>query len=351
MKINNVIKFVMDKEPNPSPHISVVIPLYNKIDFIEEALDSIFFQTYRNFEVIVVDDGSTDGGCEFVADNYFDQVKLIKINNSGPGIARNVGVSNSKFQLIAFIDADDIWAPSHLEVLINLLKKNNYGAGLYATVGMKLPNKKNLNFTELISNEASYIDYAAALINQSTRIHTSSVMISKDVFNSIGGFASFRPGQDIHFWLKVSLNYPVLQSKSITSCYRLNTGGIIDTADIFQLEINNFSPKSPEEVSPFIAALSSLKALYPKESYEYKKVQMVINANILKMLRVFLANDKVSRAKILCKLFASPINFKIFCFSSLYWMPSWLIRLLILVFKITKRVKCSLLASQKFGGH
>ena len=101
--------------------ISVVIPLYNKEDCIKKTLDSVLNQSYKDFEVIVVDDGSTDRSAEIVASITDPRIKLVRQKNGGPSVARNRGVKEATEEYIAFIDADDIWSPEYLKEMTDLL--------------------------------------------------------------------------------------------------------------------------------------------------------------------------------------------------------------------------------------
>ena len=92
---------------NFTPTVSVIIPLYNKGKYISRALESVFNQTYTDYEVIVVDDGSTDDGCEVVRRFSDKRLRLIQQTNKGPGAARNTGLRESCGKLLAFLDADD----------------------------------------------------------------------------------------------------------------------------------------------------------------------------------------------------------------------------------------------------
>jgi glycosyltransferase involved in cell wall biosynthesis len=104
--------------------VSVIIPLYNKEKYISRALDSVFAQTFKDFEVIVVDDGSTDEGPKIV-DSYSDErLRVIRQENSGPGAARNCGIRESSSPLLAFLDADDEWLPEFLEKSTGWLKEH-----------------------------------------------------------------------------------------------------------------------------------------------------------------------------------------------------------------------------------
>lgn len=105
--------------------VSVIVPLYNKAQTVERALNSIFAQTYTNMEVIVVNDGSTDG-CDMLVRRKFDDARLVVIDqaNQGPGAARNAGIRAAKGDYIAFLDADDSWYPQNLETMINWLQSH-----------------------------------------------------------------------------------------------------------------------------------------------------------------------------------------------------------------------------------
>lgn len=100
--------------------ISIVIPLYNKKDCIRKTIDSVLAQSFKDFEVIVVDDGSKDGSAEVVSSIPDTRIRVISKANGGPSSARNRGIEEAKGDIIAFIDADDVWASDHLSALNQL---------------------------------------------------------------------------------------------------------------------------------------------------------------------------------------------------------------------------------------
>jgi glycosyltransferase involved in cell wall biosynthesis len=102
----------------PAPRVSVVIPLYQKAAIVADTLGSALNQTFEDFEVIVVDDGSTDGGAEIVAAMGDSRVRIIRQRNQGSSAARNAGILDARAEWIAFLDADDLWAAGHLEDLV-----------------------------------------------------------------------------------------------------------------------------------------------------------------------------------------------------------------------------------------
>src|SRR5262245_42249310 len=100
--------------------VSVVMPVYNGERHLREAIDSVLRQTHRNLELIVVDDGSTDGSAE-IARAFGDQVRLIRQANVGSAVARNVGIASARGEFVAFIDADDGWVSNKLELQVRYL--------------------------------------------------------------------------------------------------------------------------------------------------------------------------------------------------------------------------------------
>ena len=101
--------------------ISIVIPLYNKGFIISETLDSVLAQTFTDFEIIIVNDGSTDNGFEIVSQFSDKRIKLFQQQNKGAAAARNLGIEKATGELIAFLDADDYWYPNHLEVVLDII--------------------------------------------------------------------------------------------------------------------------------------------------------------------------------------------------------------------------------------
>src|SRR5574344_1434815 len=100
--------------------ISVVIPLYNKERYIERAIRSVLNQSFQDFEIIVVNDGSTDQSVTIVKDINDSRIRIINQKNGGVSSARNKGISEAKYAIVAFLDADDVWKENHLEVIVEL---------------------------------------------------------------------------------------------------------------------------------------------------------------------------------------------------------------------------------------
>ena len=108
------------------PKISVIIPTYNTAHYLQEAIESVLAQTYTDFELIVIDDGSTDNTKEVVAP-YLDRIVFLETENNGPSKARNRAIRESSCEYVAFLDADDIWYPDKLDRQMTLLSKNCKG--------------------------------------------------------------------------------------------------------------------------------------------------------------------------------------------------------------------------------
>ena len=162
--------------------VSVIIPTYNRADFLREAIDSVRAQTYTNFEIIVVDDGSTDGTQELVTSLYPD-VRYLRQENSGPAAARNNGINNAAGEVIAFLDSDDIWLPEMLSKQIARLSLNP-AAGLVAT-GFGL-FKTGRVMTEMVILDADDLAAARRGNHYKNFFATSSLMVRKHCFTTVG---------------------------------------------------------------------------------------------------------------------------------------------------------------------
>ena len=157
---------------------SIVIPLYNKAHYIIRALESIKVQTFKDYEVLVIDDGSSDEGPNLVLEYFGDSVTLIRQINGGVSSARNVGIAQAKFDFIAFLDADDYWHPNYLETMSRGIL-DYPGTGIYgSSYGFKGEDLKNKGSGfELIEQ---YFEKAI----QNTLLFTSATVVKKSFFKS-----------------------------------------------------------------------------------------------------------------------------------------------------------------------
>ena len=121
--------------------ISIVIPLFNKASHIKDTIESVLAQSYQNFELIIVNDGSTDNGPKIVREIKEPRILVIDQANAGVSAARNRGIDAAKGDLIAFLDADDLWNPDFLSAIMRLYQRFPW-AGLYATA-YRIVNTKN----------------------------------------------------------------------------------------------------------------------------------------------------------------------------------------------------------------
>jgi glycosyltransferase involved in cell wall biosynthesis len=209
-----------------TPRISIVIPLFNSGPYIGKALNSIFAQTIQDFEIIIVDGGSTDNGIKIIETFEDDRITLICQHNKGVGGARNQGVNFAKADIIAFLDADDQWRPRFLETILKLLEKYPK-AGFWATGMVVISNNKEVNrkYYTIPNNEYEGIipNYFKTASIDEDFIQTSAVAINKAVFLDLSGFkegASW--GEDQDLWARIALKYPIAFSNKKCVIYNVS---------------------------------------------------------------------------------------------------------------------------------
>jgi len=212
-----------------TPFISIVIPLYNKVLSIEKTIDCALNQTFSDFEIIIVNDGSTDGSAAIVEDIKDSRIKIYSTNNQGVSAARNYGIAKAQADYIAFLDADDIWLPNHLENLNTLLQKFP-NCGLYCSAYEKqyksiktpavfnnIPNTNN--WTGIVNN------YFESSINNAIA-WTSAAMVPKSILKALNGFdesITLGAGEDTDLWIRIALQYPVAFCNSVTAIHNLQS--------------------------------------------------------------------------------------------------------------------------------
>ena len=190
---------------------SVIIPLYNKAPYVKKALETVCAQTYRDYEIIVINDGSTDNSA-IIAEDYLNGVEgisyqILSQQNTGVSAARNNGVAQSHGDYIAFLDADDWWEPTYLERMAQLIE-DYPEAGLYASnyVYYK-PGKTHV----ALNIPTGYINYPKAYYEGGAMPVTSiTAVMPRAVFDEMGGFPlGIKLGEDFLLWAKTAMQYPV----------------------------------------------------------------------------------------------------------------------------------------------
>ena len=205
-----------------APRLSVVIPLYNKQGQIARTLDSVLAQTVRDIEVVVVDDGSTDGGPAVAAACGDPRVRLHRQANAGVSAARNQGVALARCPLVAFVDADDAWYPDHLERLWRL--RLAYPAAVawaanYEIVeagGRRAPGVRPETGPPLLLTPENF--YRIAL--RGSPVCSSAVMVDKGALLAAGGFpVGVRLGEDLDTWIRLLFRGPIAFDPRPGACY------------------------------------------------------------------------------------------------------------------------------------
>lgn len=190
---------------------SVIIPLYNKAPYVEKALRSVLAQTFTDFELVVVDDGSKDGSAE-VAERLLAGQKsagrpyqLMRQANAGVSTARNNGVAASQGEYVCFLDADDWWEPGFLEGMDGLIK-DFPEAGLYCTNFYYVHNGRNQVKLDIPTGYINYCrEYARSMCMVAS---SSSSCMKRTIFDEMGGFKSgLKLGEDFDLWVRVALKH------------------------------------------------------------------------------------------------------------------------------------------------
>lgn len=196
---------------------SIIIPLYNKESFIENTIQSVLDQNFQDFEIIVVNDGSTDKSEEKLLHFKDFRIKYFSKKNEGVSSARNYGIEKANADFIAFLDADDYWYPTFLETMFYSISKlpnqKVFSAAVEFNTSKKvIPAQYSISKT---NEEFEIVNYFKASIKESI-LWSSSSVFHKSVFQEIGNFdAKIKSGEDTDLWIRIGLVYPVVFSWKI----------------------------------------------------------------------------------------------------------------------------------------
>ena len=192
-----------------SPDVSVIIPTYNRRGMVREAIDSVLAQTTSNFELIVVDDGSSDGTNEELARLGAERADTVRIEctaNRGPAAARNRGVAMARAPLVAFLDSDDTWAPKKLGRHLEFVRENP-GCAISQTEEVWIRNGRRVNPGMRHRKRAG--DFFVESL-RTCLVSPSAVLMRKQLFESIGGFdEDLRAAEDYDLWLRIQVEHQI----------------------------------------------------------------------------------------------------------------------------------------------
>ena len=206
---------------------SVIIPVYNKANTIQSAVESVYAQTIQDFELIIVDDGSQDSLEKSVA-AYRDEpnFRLIHQANGGVSVARNTGIEHAQGEYVCFLDADDLWKPNHLEVLEHLMAKYPQSEAFFTSLEIVSPDGSVLHSSEALKEYEKDFETSDFLgvLNRTAYyvVHTNSVCVKKTLLEreDIRFEPGVRIGEDTDVWYRLGLKNKVAVSKCETTRYR-----------------------------------------------------------------------------------------------------------------------------------
>lgn len=211
---------------------SVVIAVYNKEAYILKTLESVLTQSFSDFEIIVLNDGSTDSSEEIIKKVKNARLKYFSQQNMGVSAARNAAIKMAAAPFIALLDADDIWYPGHLSEINRLVEK--YPAESVFAANSEIVKKGNVFKREYsidVSGKKDLVtDYFEASQFDSI-LHSSSTVLKKDVFDVVGYYdPAFKSVEDIDFYVRIGLKYRIVFSPKTTVKYNSIAGSLSQTS-------------------------------------------------------------------------------------------------------------------------
>lgn len=200
------------------PKVSVVIPAYNTMKYLPKTLESVLRQTFIDFEVLIINDGSLDHIIEWASELTDRRVKLVSQENQGLPGARNTGIAHAQGEYIAFLDGDDLWEPTKLEKQVNCLD-NQPKVGLVYTWSALIDEQDNPTGRIFVSHAEG--DVWQQLFEADVIANGSSAMVRRCCFEKVGVFdCSLTSAEDLDMWLRVAAHYPFAVVKEPLTLYR-----------------------------------------------------------------------------------------------------------------------------------
>jgi len=307
---------------------SVVIPLYNKEKHVKETIETVLNQTFQNFEIVVVNDGSTDGSAKIVETMNDSRIRLIHQENTGVSVARNRGIQETKADYIAFLDADDIWLPEFLQTIYELIQ-NFPEAGLYATAYKKRKangEEIDINIQGLPSKDYVGLipNYFKSIVLGENLVWTSAVCIPKEVFikNDIWFPVGEKFGEDQYVWARVAMISDIAYCTKACAVYCIETDN--NTIDAIMKEKEPH--KSILMLKYFRDTIQNEEKLKYFDKYIQRHIAMFIWLNMQKGKKYYALNQ-IFKYRLSFRYFSILIIrsfIPLFCYSQLKNLKKWL---------------------------
>lgn len=298
-------------------NFSIVIPLYNKEKYVAKTIQSILSQTFQEFEIVIVDDGSTDQSVNEIKKINDDRIRIISQQNAGVSAARNRGIAEAKYDLITFLDADDLWEKDFLETIMNLQIK--YPSCSIFAVNYKVLSNDGKMKTPLINGlpedfKDGILQNYFKIASQSDPVICSiSLAVRKETIESIGGFPiGIRAGEDLLTWARLAARYDIAYSIEPKAVFNRLDEGI------------NIAPRIPDEHDRVGQELRKLLTNEDQSRLNGLKDYIAYWHKIRMAIFIRLGKSKEAKREFYKMSEFTQKNLKFFIYALLIYSPAWM---------------------------
>ena len=203
------------------PFFSIVLPTYNRAAILPRSIGSVIKQAFKDWELIIIDDGSTDKTCEVVSGFKYPCISYVYQENAERSVARNIGISHSSGEWICFLDSDDEYQPDHLQELAKFIEFHKPLPGVIAT-GLITQQGKSTQKKVFLNLQKNVIEEIGSKFLIPTQVCVHRSILEKELFN-----VRFRLWEDTHLWLRIAAQYPVYQIEKYTATQHIHEHGTV----------------------------------------------------------------------------------------------------------------------------